>query len=137
MRSGASFWSLMTFSYAKPLIDCAYAHDEKLTIEQMGNLPETISFEKTVPILEAAWQKEREKDPKSDRALLRALAHVFKWRMLGKFSLQLGFKALSMVSPLLVFQFTEFVEKREEDLVEEDYRVAVMVACGVIGLEMV
>ena len=40
MREGASFWSLVTFSYVLPLLNCAYNHsDEKLTIEQMGELP--------------------------------------------------------------------------------------------------
>ena len=49
-------------------------------------------------------------------AMVWALANVFKSRMLGRFMLRLAFQILSMISPLLIFNFTEFVEKNDEEL---------------------
>ena len=42
-----------------------------------------------------------------------------------------------MISPLLLFNFTEFVEKDENLLVDSDYRMAIAYACGIIGLQLV
>ena len=44
---------------------------------------------------------------------------------------------VSMLNPLLIISFTEFVEKGVDDLVPEDYRMATVVACGIVGMEMV
>ena len=74
-----------------------------------------------MPLLEAAWQREHSKHPKSNKNLVWALLHVFKWRMLSRFLLRLVFKVLSMISPLLIFSFTEFVEKKSDELRPEDY----------------
>ena len=45
----------------------------------------------TVPLLEEAWKREFERDPSSNKALVRALGHVFKWRMIGRFLAKLMF----------------------------------------------
>ena len=42
MRAGAGWWSLMTFGYIKPLLDCAYIAHEKVTLPQMGELPDNV-----------------------------------------------------------------------------------------------
>ena len=70
-------------------------------------------------------------------AMVWALANVFKWRLLSRFMLRLAFQLLSMISPLLIFNFTEFVEKNDELLTSEDFRMAAITACGIIGLDMI
>ena len=137
MRKDASIWSLISFSYVLPLLQAAYDSGDKLTIEQLGELPESISIEKTVPLIEQAFIKQREMSPHSDKAVVWALTEVFRWRIISKFLLQLVFKAVSMITPLLIFNFTEFVEKDNDDLLEDDYKVASVVACCIIGLEMI
>ena len=63
----------MTFSFVKPLIECAYIDGEKMTIEQLGEPPESVSIPKTVSVLEAAWKFEHAKNPTSDKAAVWAL----------------------------------------------------------------
>jgi len=134
MRDGASWWSIMTFDFIKPLLECAYSNNERLTLAQMGELPENVQFDKVVPVIEQAWREEHARDPESNKSLVWALLHVFKWRMLARLLLRVGFKAFSMISPLLVFNFTEFIEK--EDLGPEDKSRAVLLAIGIILLEL-
>ena len=55
LREGASLWSLLTHSYAKPVITYANENEGKLKLEQMGELPESVRFESTVPEIEAAY----------------------------------------------------------------------------------
>lgn len=102
----------------------------------MGRLPDTFQIDKTTAELEEAWKAERQRDPASDKAIVKALFHVFKWRMLWRFVVHLVFHLLSMISPLLVIEFTQFVERDEATMLSEDYQRATLVACSIIGLEM-
>lgn len=63
MRDGVSWLSLLTFQFAMPLMRCAYARDEKMTVEQFGELPKSVDLDGTVTELEAAWKREYSKDP--------------------------------------------------------------------------
>lgn len=136
-RKEASFWQLINFSYVLPLIEVGYTYNEKLKKEQMGVLPESISIDETVPLLEDAWKEEYKKEPESYKTLVKVFFQVFKWRILARFIHQIAFKLISMLTPLLIFNFTEFVEKDEAEIVEADYTMATIVACGIVGLELV
>ena len=68
--------------------------------------------------------------------MLWAVFHVFKWRLLSRMLLRLVFKASSMLSPLLIHRFTEFVESNEEETTtKEQYYYATMLAIGIILLQ--
>lgn len=66
-----------------------------------------------------------------------ALADVFKWRLIIRFFLKLMFKGFSMMSPFLIFNFTEFVEKDEEKLEQSDYSNAMLLAFGIVIFELI
>ena len=96
-----------------------------------------MNFEKTVPLLEAAFKKEQAKRPNSNKAIVWALAHVFMWPLISRFVYQFIIKVLGMVGPLLIFRFTEFVEKSEEDIQPGDAGMAKLLTMSIIGLEIV
>ena len=75
MRGDQSWWSLFTVDYIRPLLDVSYNKPyEKVEFESLGQLPENLNFEKTVPLLEAAYAEEQKKRPESNKALVLALA---------------------------------------------------------------
>ena len=96
-----------------------------------------MNFEKTVPLLEAAFKEEQAKRPNSNKALVWALAHVFKRSLISRFVYQFIFKVLGMVGPLLIFRFTEFLEKSEEDIQPDDVWMATLLTISIVGLEIV
>ena len=116
MRDKVSWPSLLTFQYVMPLLKCAYAENEKVTIEQFGILPDSIKVAETVPLLEDAWKREYTQNPESKMALVKALARVFKWNMIIRFFAKLMSQMMEMLSPMLIFKFTEYVEKSESDI---------------------
>ena len=68
--------------------------------------------------------------------LVRALFQVFRWRMLSRFFIKLFLQVLEMANPILIFKFTEFVEKGEDGLSSDDYYTATLTACALLGLQL-
>ena len=92
---------------------------------------------KTVPLLEDAWKIEHKRNPKSNTALVWAMISVFKWRLLARFASQLFFKFFTMLSPILIFRFTQFVEKDEALLEGDDFRHACLYGVAIICVRIV
>ena len=70
--------------------------------------------------------------------MVLALLKIFGWGMASSFVIKLVFMAFSMISPLLVFEFTEFIEKDDSVVLEnKDYYKAILIACAIICLQLV
>ena len=52
IRSGVSLYSVITGDYATPLLEYGQQREEKIVLEQLGDLPENVQFAKLVPVLE-------------------------------------------------------------------------------------
>ena len=68
-------------------------------------------------------------------ALVKAIALVFKWNILLRFLAKLMFQLIEMISPMLIFKFTEYVEKSESDITVEEKQTAILIACLLTGLQ--
>ena len=122
MLAGKSWWSLYTHNYVEPLIKAAHEHqDEKIQLEQLGEMSDNFDFMRCVPLLEAEFNKNCKKNPESNKALLWAIASVFRRKVIIDFSKRILTKVIHMIMPILTLRFTQFVEKPDEEIEQGEY----------------
>lgn len=68
--------------------------------------------------------------------LPRALVQVNQGHLISRFIAKLFLMLLEMINPILIYKFTEFVEKNEEGLSKEEYRTAMMIAGALLGQQI-
>ena len=86
MREGRSFWDILFFSYAKPLMDSA--RTQKIYFEQYGKLPDRLLIKNEEERIEASIQKYIAKDPMDRLAFMKGLLDANKYDLAKFFAVR-------------------------------------------------
>ena len=78
MREGRSFFDILFYNYAKPLLTSAMT--QQIRFEQYGELPERLMIKHEEALIEASIQKYIKKDPNDRLAFMKGLLDTNKWK---------------------------------------------------------
>ena len=79
MRENASFFDILFYNYAKPLLDSSMT--QQIKFEQYGELPDRLKIQYEEEKIESEIQHYIKKDPNDRMAFMKGLVSANKWNL--------------------------------------------------------
>lgn len=125
MRENASFWSKLTFGYAKPLLDSSMK--QQIQFEQYGELPDRLKICHEAKLLEDQIGYYHEKDNYDQYAFMKGMISVNRWKFFKFYAVRCALMFDDLYQPLLLVSFIAWITDNEQEDTMWSYAYALLI----------
>ena len=121
MRENASFFDILFYNYAKPLLDSSMT--QQIKFEQYGELPDRLKIQYEEEKIESEIKQYIKKNPNDRMAFMKGLVSANKWNLSKFMIVRMVLNVNEFVFPWIIKEMIDWIQNRESETLEMTIRM--------------